>query len=345
MLNEAKVRGLYVTGLLAVFFYLIHPFFVPLFFASTISLTLYPVLERLVSRGLKKKYAAFFLTLTFSILISVPLFFFVIKGILVVTTKLEGISVKEVQDLLSGFRLTIISQVQDLLSQHHLNVFSHQKLESYFIVINNFLLDFFRKAAADIPLLVIHFLIMIFSTYSLLMHSHNIRTFFKKLLGVDDPQMNKLIKMFMLNSRQVYFSNITTGAVQSLIVATGVSVLNLADFFLVFFITLILSFIPVIGAAPVAFLFSLFAFIKGENSSAVILLVLGGIAGIIDNLLRPWLATFGTRKLPPIAAFICVIGGVLWMGFPGLFAGLLLGTLTVETVPLFWELSNKKKSE
>lgn len=342
MLKEEKIRGLYIIGLLAVFFYLIHPFLIPLFFAATISLALNPLLQFIVSKGLKKKYAAFLLTGLFSILISIPVIFFVIKGITAVTSKLEEFTVKEVQDLFSGIKVDIITHVQHFLSLHHLTILSDKKIEDYLIVINKFLLDFFREAAADIPSLFLYFVVMILSTYSFFVHSQNIKYFFKKLMGLEESHMNKLVRVFMMNSRQVYFSNITTGAVQSLIVASGVSLMKLGDFFLVFFITLILSFIPIIGASPVAFLFSLFAFIKGDNTSAVILLVLGGFTGIIDNLLRPWLATFGESKIPPVAAFICVIGGVLWMGFPGLFVGLLLGTLTFDTLPLFWDLSNKK---
>lgn len=155
--------------------------------------------------------------------------------------------------------------------------------------------------------------------------------------------MNELCHIFMKDSRQVYISNIVTGGVQSLMVAIGVSLLGLGDFFLVFFITLILSFVPVIGAAPVAFLFALLAFFKGNTTAAIILLVLGGVTGVVDNILRPWLASYGESRIPPMVAFICVIGGALLLGFPGLFIGLLVGSIAFDTLPIFWdELESKK---
>jgi predicted PurR-regulated permease PerM len=110
-----------------------------------------------------------------------------------------------------------------------------------------------------------------------------------------------------------------------------------SDWFLVFFVTLILSFIPVIGAAPMAFLFAIVAFFQGNPTGAIILLVLGGFTGVIDNFLRPWLASFGHSHAPPIVSFVFVIGGALTLGFPGLFIGLLLGGIVYDTLPLFWE--------
>jgi hypothetical protein len=38
-----------------------------------------------------------------------------------------------------------------------------------------------------------------------------------------------------------------------------------------------------------------------------------------------------------MTAFICVLGGALWLGFPGLFIGLLIGTFAYDTLPLFWQ--------
>jgi predicted PurR-regulated permease PerM len=149
--------------------------------------------------------------------------------------------------------------------------------------------------------------------------------------------MDTIVNIFIKNSRQVYLSNIITGATQSIIVASTVSLLHQGDFFLVFFITLILSFIPVIGAAPVAFTFSIIALIKDQTSSAIVLAVVGSFSGIVDNILRPWLTTFGESKIPPIVAFVCVLGGALWLGFPGLFIGLLVGSISYDTLPIFWK--------
>lgn len=348
-----KVKNIkvgYIILLVTSLIFLLFPFAVPIFFAGTIALTLQTPLTYLISKGLKRKHASALLTLLFALVVSLPLLFFLIQGTLSVTAKLEKFSLsgklpgEGFKEMLSGFRHDFVELVQRHSSKFHLDFLSDKKIEEYFTLGSTFLLNFLRDFLTSLPSVLVLFLVMILCTYSFLNHAHRIRSFFQELLGLPDHKMNHLVHIFVMNSRQVYLSNIITGGIQSLFVALGVSLLGLGDFLTVYFVTLILSFIPVIGAAPVAFLFSLLAFLKGQSMPAFILLVLGSITGVVDNFLRPWLATLGESRIPPIVAFMCVIGGALLLGFPGLFIGLLIGSIAFDTVPFFWrELKIHKK--
>jgi predicted PurR-regulated permease PerM len=172
--------------------------------------------------------------------------------------------------------------------------------------------------------------------YSFLKHGHRIRLALQRVFGFSNETMEDLVRVSILNARSVYISNIATGMIQSTLVATGAALTGIADWFMAFFLTLILSFVPVIGAAPVAFVCALIAYMKGETTHAIILLVVGLFTGMIDNILRPWLASTGESNTPPIIAFVCVLGGALWLGFPGLFIGLLVGSFSYDTLPIFW---------
>ena len=178
---------------------------------------------------------------------------------------------------------------------------------------------------------------MILCTFSFLNGASGVRRFFQDLFGFSNRKMDQIVGIFLRDSRQVYLSNIVTGAFQSLLVATGVYFVTGADWFLVFFVTLIFSFVPVIGAAPMAFLFAIGAFFQGSNGGAIALFILGGFTGLVDNFLRPWLASFGESKAPAIVSFVFVIGGALLLGFPGLFIGLLAAAIVYDTLPIFWE--------
>lgn len=350
MTKETKVRTLYVIILVLALSFLVWPFLIPIIFGGTVALTLNPVLDRLEARGMRRNRAAALLTTIFGFVISIPLFFFLIKGTIAVTQQLEKLQINEklrdqgVTELVSDIRHDIVLAVHKYSSKYEfLSFLDERKIDRYLGMINNFLLGFFQDLAASLPTLFILLLIMILCTFSFLNNAHKVRYFFQTITGFSDARMNELTHIFIKDSRQVYLSNIVTGAVQSLMVAIGVSLLRLGDFFLVFFITLILSFIPVIGAAPVAFLFAFLAFLKGNTTASIILVVLGVITGVVDNFLRPWLASFGESKIPPGVAFVCVIGGALWLGFPGLFIGLLIGSYAYDTLPIFWEeLENKK---
>lgn len=350
MNQEIKLRTLYIIVIVGLLFYLVSPFFIPIFFAATVSLTLHPLLLKMENRGMKKQRAAALLTAMFGIVISIPLFFFVIKGTIAVINQLEKLSINEklrdqgVTELVSDLKHDFVAAIQTHSSKYEfLDFLNEQKINQYLNLANTKILGFFQSFAASLPTYFILLLIMIICTYSFLTHAQDIRDFFKKILGFSDERMDQLTYVFIKDSRQVYMTNIITGGIQSLIVATTVKVLGLGSFFVVFFITLILSFIPVIGAAPVAFVIGLMAFVTGKVTPGIILVVVGAFTGIVDNILRPWLASFGESRIPTIVAFICVIGGALWLGFPGLFIGLLLGSIAYDTLPIFWEEIHAKK--
>lgn len=350
MSKEMKVRVLYIILISSLLLFLVSPFVIPIVFGGTIALTLHPLHVYLQKKGMKKGRSAALLTSLFAVVISIPVFFFVIRGTTTVTSKLEELSVNErlrnegVQELVSDMRHEFVMAIHKYSSKYEFLEFLNEKKINYYLgIANSHLLRFFQDFLSQLPTLFILLLVMILCTFSFLNHSHSVRLFFQKLSGFSDERMDEIVHIFIKDSRQVYMSNIVTGGIQSLLIATGVSLLGLSSFFLVFFITLILSFIPVIGAAPVAFIFALLAFVKGNTTAAIILVVLGSFAGVIDNFLRPWLASFGESKIPPVVAFICVIGGALWLGFPGLFIGLLIGSFAYDTLPLFWDSLELKK--
>ncbi len=344
MNKEMTIRLLYVLILVGALIVLVWPFVIPLIFAATIALTLKPLHSRLIEKGLSGGSAAGILTALFGVVISIPLSFFIVKGTVAVTKKLEEFSINEklreqgVNALVKIIRHDVIEAIHDYSVRYEFLEFLNQaRIERYLGVVITYLLEFFRNFLAEAPTLFVLLLIMILCTFSFLRHAVSIRKFFQGLLGFSDQKMEELVHILVMDSRAVYLSNIVTGAVQSLLVATGVVLLDLGDFFLVFFITLILSFIPVVGAAPVAFVFALVGFVNGNVKAAIILGCLGVFTGLVDNFLRPWLATFGESKITPVFAFICVIGGALWLGFPGLFIGLLIGSYAYDTLPIFWE--------
>ncbi|SOD22069.1 AI-2E family transporter [Nitrosomonas ureae] len=351
MTNENKViRIIYIVMLSIAFLVLISPFFIPLIFAGTIALTLYPVQLKLESKGMKRDHASALLTTLFTTFISIPLFYFIIKGTDAVTTQLEKMSFNEklkdqgIQELVLDIRHDIVSAIQKFSSKYDvLEFLNEKKINHYLEVVNNFLLDFFREVATSLPTLIVLLIIMILCTYSFLNNAEHVKNFFQKITGFSEARTEELTNIFIKDSRQVYLSNIVTGGVQSLMIATGVSLLQMGDFFVVFFVTLILSFIPVVGAAPVAFIFAILAFFKDSATVAIILGVLGILTGVVDNILRSWIATFGKSKIPPIVAFVCVIGGALLFGFPGLFIGLFVGSYAYDTLPIFWDELNSKK--
>lgn len=347
------VRLVYVLTILALGLYLISPFLIPIIFGATISLALYPLHQKLLKHRFNRKVSAGLLAFGFTFVISIPFSFFVAKGSIIVSSQLERwqkdarFKEQEVSSILKSFKTQIINFVEDYSAKFGFPIeLTDDRFYVYAQKASNYILAFFQSLATSLPSMFLFLLLMIISVYSFLKNASSINAFFQEILGLNDEQMKELSNKFINGSRQVYLTNLVTGAIQSFIVAIASASLGLFDFFLVFFFTLILSFIPVIGAAPVAFVIGIFAFFQDEAVAAIIMLVVGGFTGVIDNILRPYLASFGDSNIPPIAAFVFVIGGAFLLGFPGLFIGLLVGSFIFDTLPFFWkEMKEKKRDE
>lgn len=335
---------LFIVLLILFSVFIIYPFIVPILFASTIALALFPIQTKLEARKWKNTRAAGVIVSVFTLVISLPFVFFLAKGTRLIIDLLEKFALGQkienqgTKEVFAVIRHDIVGKVLDYLSQFPIiNFITEEKMYSYMKTANVFLLEFFKNLTGGIPAGILFFVVMILSTFAFLSGSKKVRKVFEEVLGFSDSKMDEIISIFLRNSRQVYISNLVTGFIQSIIVATGVYFVSGADWFLVFFITLIFSFIPVIGAAPVAFVFALVAFIQGQSSDAIILVIIGGVTGVTDNILRPWLASYGESKTPATVSFIFVIGGALLFGFPGLFIGLFMGVIVYDTLPIFWE--------
>lgn len=351
-LDKTKwVKLAYFFTLLALGLYLISPFIVPVIFGATISLALFPLHKKMLAHHVSKRLSAGILAFGFTFLISIPFTFFAARGSVIVSGQLARLQQdsrfkeQEVSSLLKSAKIYIIGLVERYSERLGFPIeLTDDQFYVYAQKVSNYALAFFQNLATSLPSLFLFLLLMIICIYSFLKNSNSLFHFFKEILGLSESKMHELSHMFINGSRQVYLTNLITGSVQSLVVALASSILGLFEFFLVFFFTLILSFIPVIGAAPVAFLIAIAAFFQDEAVAAIIMLVVGSLAGVIDNLLRPYLASFGDSRIPPIAAFVFVIGGAFLMGFPGLFIGLLVGSFIFDTLPFFWQEMREKKS-
>ena len=155
--------------------------------------------------------------------------------------------------------------------------------------------------------------------------------------GLLHPEsVKEIIKRFHASCRMVVFSNIITGAVQASIVAIGAFVANAGDPVVVGFITFILSFIPMIGAAPFAVVLGVVQFATGEITGGIIMMVTAAVTGSVDNFIRPFLMS-DAEDFHPILSFISIISGLILFGVPGIFLGPMIVSVSIGVLPIVWK--------
>lgn len=192
----------------------------------------------------------------------------------------------------------------------------------------------FGEMVYQLPEVVMGGLITILSLYCFLKESGTIRTLFDRYFYFTKRNGDSFILILKSCCREVFFSNIITGLLQATVVSVGALIFGIGDFFLVFFITFIVSFIPIIGAAPVAVVLALLCFMDSRAGAGLGMLAFAAFSGISDNLVRPLLGSLGTVEVHPFIGLLSVIGGVIMFGLPGLFMGPLITSLLFGALPI-----------
>ncbi|MGH9701115.1 MAG: AI-2E family transporter, partial [Candidatus Acidiferrales bacterium] len=94
------------------------------------------------------------------------------------------------------------------------------------------------------------------------------------------------------------------------------------------------SLVPLVGSALIWAPASLSLIISGHLWHGIILaIVCGGIVGLVDNFLRPWLIS-GRAEMGGLVVFISVLGGISVFGL----LGVILGPIVVAAMASLLEL-------
>lgn len=206
-----------------------------------------------------------------------------------------------------------------------------------------FVLSGASKVVTKVPDFMLSIFIFFLGLYFFLSHGSRISDFFDDQKFFSHPELHTVVRILQKSSYQTLFSLLVVGAIQAAVVTVGAKIFGFGDVLLIFLLTLIVSFIPVIGAAPVAGVLSIYLFATGKTGPGIGMLVVGGIAGSIDNILKPYLVS--GDDVPAILSLISLIGALILFGFPGLFIGPVLATLAAELFEVRKKNLEKQQAE
>lgn len=338
------LKTLFALTVLIFFLVILSPFLIPVTLGGILAMAFSPFISFFMRKGLSRKRAMQALTLLILLGGIIPTAIFLNRGSHVMMEMM-----KDPNGLLNGEVFLersreLIGNVAESTGMPAETMF--KQFEKFSENWTKFIYKMFGTFLSEIPEIALMGIITILSTYFFLGNEEKIRELYDRYFYFSELNGQKFLKMLKSSCREVFYANFLTGILQALVVSIGALIAGFGDFFLVFFVTFIFSFVPVIGAAPVAVGLAFFAFLSHNILSGTILLVVAGIAGISDNIIRPYLNSYGEVDVPPFIAFMAVIGGVVIMGLPGLFVAPLTATITFGMVPiLFDEYLHHQKSD
>lgn len=322
----------FVIVMVALFFYIMMPFMIAIILGGILAMALAPFVDFFLRRGLSRASSLILFTLGLGLIGLVPVVGFFIRGSRVVS---EILHESNFSQLSQKFTTSSYRMIDQFCSVYGLdNVLVKAKVNSLIIYIGNFLSATFSEFVGELPTIMMVGLITILAVYCFLSESHRIRLLFDRYCYFSQKNGDEFIRMIKLCCREVFFSNIITGVLQATIVSIGALIFDVGDFFLVFFITFIVSFIPIIGAAPVAAVLGIICFMEARMGAGIGMMVVAGFSGLSDNIIRPFLGSLGAVEVHPFIGLLSVIGGVIMFGLPGLFMGPLVASLMFGALPI-----------
>lgn len=121
-----------------------------------------------------------------------------------------------------------------------------------------------------------------------------------------------------------------TALAQGLVVSVGYLIAGVPHALVLALLTAVAGLFPSVGTALVWIPTASVLAMSGRVSDAVIVLVVGCVAGGVDNFLRPVLSRFGRLRVPTFVLFCAMLGGLVAFGAAGLLLGPLFVRLTME---------------
>ncbi len=328
-------KALFVALVVGLFLYILAPFAVSIVIGGILAMALGPVVEKLEARGLKRGGALLLTVLMLGLLVLGPVVGFFVRGSRVVTAYMAHADFEQMTTQLKDRGLGLLDRLGDL---HGLDSeTAKQKIDSMVGKTVAFITGVFAAFVSQLPEMFLLSFITLFSAYFFLKEADRIRDVFDRFGHFSAENGDRFVRVVVMSCREVFVANILTGVLQAIVVSLGALICGVGDFFMVFFITFVASFIPIIGAGPVAVVLAIMCFMAERVGPGIGMLVVAGVAGVSDNLIRPYLASLGEVAVHPFVGLLAVIGGVIMLGLPGLFIGPLLAALCFGAVPIIVE--------
>lgn len=343
MRNRAQILfpTLAIVFLLGLLTFILAPFFVSFLLSAMMSVVLYPFYKRMLHWKFPKWASAVIVISAFCLMLLIPLGLALTKGaqstLKVLNVKITEFSGRKGGQAPEKILEKLNHDAEAISDRWGLDLPDPQEMAVEFgQTAGTWVLVLLKNFLAQIPELLLGFFIISMMVYFGLVEADRVRIWICKMSFLSPNHHRRVISILYLNSKSVFYSNVVTGIIQATVVGIGTAIAGTADPFVVGFITFVTSFIPIIGAAPVALLLAGVELTQNEYTDFFILLGTGIFAGGIDNIIRPVILA-GSSETHPLIGFLAIIGGIYVFGLPGLFIGPLIVSVAVSLIPLYVE--------
>ncbi len=316
---------------------IISPFLSPIMWAIVFSLVFYPVYAFILKYVRYKPIASVLTLLVIFLLIFGPFSYFaylLTQEALALVNRFQGGNV----DLLdSVLRHPLVNMVVKKI----LLVFHMTEQELYKTIIDGIAkigkesAGFVRAGFGNIATGMVNFVFMLLSVFFFLEDGP---AFIEKI-GSFMPFSKKQSERLLNQTKDIVISTIYGGVVvavtQGVIGGVGFALLGIPSPVVWGLAMFVASFIPLVGTFVIWGPAVIYLFFQAQYLKGIILILIGVFAiSSVDNILRP-LIIRGKMKMPTLAIFFSILGGLKLFGFIGFIMGPLVLALFISVFDIF----------
>lgn len=311
--------------------WILRPFVSILSFAIIISVLIYPIHKKLFKRIKKPALTSLFTIILTLFIVIIPLWIFGQA----IYNELAGIYDRYSNGALVIDRSQIIAtlpeQVQSLIES-----FS-QELNEFIAQLSKQVFSSVTTVAANVASFVVAFFIFLFTLYYLLKDGSKIKQSLLEVSPLAPQQAQKLFAKLVSAVNGVVRGSFFVALIQGAVATIGYLIFGVPEPFLWGAITVMASFVPMVGTALVLVPAVIYLAITGEAPSALGLAIWGSVAvGLSDNFVVPKLIG-DSIKLHPILVLLAVVGGLQFFGFLGFLIGPIIMAIFVAMLEMYRE--------
>lgn len=290
-------------------------FVIPLAMAGLFAATLAPLSRKLERRIPRKSARSALMTLGFTVTFLVPL---CIVAFLAADAGLRRVKTMP-EDWTGQIKIDYwLDKLDGLLPFERSDIL--RVLEQGATAIGKAILAMLQNLVADLPKLTVDNIVIIFGVYVFLVESENVVRWLKRVSPLSGTKTEKLFATVCSLSASTVLASVVSGLTQSLIIGAVCVVMGVPGTLLITMTAFVLSFIPVMGTAPVSLWLVGSSIMANDWTSAITFMVTAGVVGVSDNFVRPYVLS-GSSSLHPLVGFVAAFGALETMGFYGLFLG------------------------
>lgn len=325
------ILGVFITFCIL----MIWPFIKILGWAVALAIVWYPV-HNFILRKLKHPTVAAFLSCFLIVVVVVVPAIFLTMGIVQEGGNLAKIiqsyiEKEKYKQLYNPLNIKIVKSLYQYISQYF--DFSKINLQTTLSGALKQISSFAGKQGVSIVkntvLFVVQTGLILVIFFFLLKDGKKIILFLHPFIPLSTEKANLVLSRATETIRATVYGWLVVGIIQGTLLGTVFAILRLPSPLFWGGITIVLCFIPFIGAPVVWIPASIILAVKGIWWKAIVLALFGGVViNLTDNFLRPLLV--GTKlKLHPMVIFFAIFGGVILMGPVGLLIGPVILSVTI----------------